>query len=167
MRAPEPKRSQRAPEDAAYIERAPEPERSRRVREVAAIEQIVDLIRSRIVPAGDDRIDKREAFTTRFWVQYRVAYLQQMFELNENKSPWGIVRENEKLLNEGSEIIQALLCWLDKLPDELLYLIYSNKMPGLMSLKFRATMAREHPKTVARFQDYTVKSQVIEDRCRN
>jgi hypothetical protein len=158
--------------------RAPEP-RSQRAREAAAIEQIVDLIRSRIAPAGNDRIKDKggeiiiggeaiaygNAFATRFWVQYTVIYLRQMFELNEDKSPWGIVRENENALNEVWEKIQALLRSLDKLPNGLPYLVCSNEMPGLMSLKFRAAMAQEHPDAVARFQDITVRLKAMKDRC--
>jgi hypothetical protein len=63
------------------------------------------------------------------------------------------------------EDIQALERSLDKLPDRLRYLVGSNEMPGLMSLKFRATMAREHPEGVARFQDFTVTLKAMKDRC--
>jgi hypothetical protein len=158
--------------------RAPEP-RSQRARQDAAIEHIVDLIQSRIAPAGDDPIKNERApvtargeviaygnaFTPRFLVQLKVNFLRQMFQLNKDKSPWGIERENEQALNSVMKNFQALQRSLDKLPNGLPYLICSNEMPGLMSLKFRATMAQQHPKALARFQDFTVQLKAMKDRC--
>jgi hypothetical protein len=150
--------------------RAPEPSSSQQAREAAAIEQIVDLIRSRIAPAGNNRIKGEviiggEVIATRIWVEYTVIYLRLMFQHNKDKSPWGIARENEKALNEIVEKNQALQRSLDKLPNLLRYLVSSNEMPGLMSLKFRATMAQEYPKALTRFQDFTVRLKAMEDRC--
>jgi hypothetical protein len=159
-------------EEYQHFVREIEEREEREAREAAAIDKIVDLIRSRIAPAGNHRIKDKggeviiggEVIATPFWVEYTVIFLRQMFQLNKDKSPWGNVRENEKALNEIVENLQALQRSLDKLPDGFRYLVCSNEMPGLMSLKFRATMAREHSKAQATFRHFIVTLKAMEDR---
>jgi hypothetical protein len=174
MRPPEPSKLQRSRE--AAIKRAAEPLKSQLARQAAAIEHIVDLIRSRIAPAGDDLIKNEGAPViasgevnsfdiTEFVVEYSVNYLSAMFAHNKHKSPWGIERENTGAIKEVLKDIQTLQRSLDKLPNGLRYLITSNETPGLMSLKFRATMAQQHPKALTRFRDFTVTLKAIEAQC--
>jgi hypothetical protein len=168
-----------ANEEYQQLVREKEEREEQEAREAAAIEHIVDLIRSRVAPAGDNPIKNEKApviaggeviaygntYTTAFLVQITVNYLEALFAHNKDKSPWGIVRENEKALNEVVEKIQALQRSLDKLPNGLPYLLYSKEMPGQMSLKFRTTMAREHSEALARFPHFIVTLKAMEDRC--
>jgi hypothetical protein len=132
---------------------------SPKAREAAAIEHIVDLIRTRIAPDGDDAIindiDPFEGdpefaipsnqrgttiatgetvafgntFATGLMVRQIVNFLQDVFANTDDKSPWGIKSQNKNIIDEVNEQIEALQQSLSKVPRGVGYLLFSTA-PG-------------------------------------
>jgi hypothetical protein len=171
-----------------------DPPPSPRAREAALIEHIVELIRSAAVPEGDqaitndvDPFEGDPEFETpkplrgttiasseivtygstaaaAVVVRSTANFLQEIFAINDDKSPWGSKKDNRDDIAEVARHLEGLRRAMEKLPPGVCYLLYSTFTPELSRLSSRSSM-EDVRKVMTRFAGFNARLRALHHRC--